>query len=114
MIQQSRLFNLPMKTAVGGPGDGDLPMAKGFLEVEDPRVELTAVKKGEWDDSLVLRLVNRTDEDVSTAVVLDAAAASAERINMKETESLGALVVEGSRIPVDIPAKKILTVKVVP
>ena len=114
VMGQSRRFNLPMKTAVGGPGAGDLPTATGFIEVEDPRVELTAVKKGEWDDSLVLRLVNTTDDEVATALRLAGPVASAERINMKETDSLAALDVDGPRIALCVPARKILTVRVTP
>ena len=111
VMQQSRLFNLPMKTAVGGPGRGDMPLSKSFIEIEDPRVELAALKKGEWDDSLVLRLVNATDDDVSTGVSFGFGVTGAELVNMKETESLGDLPLDANRLTLAVPAKKILTVR---
>jgi len=112
VLRQSRLFNLPMRTAVGGAGEGDLPLERSFIEVDDPRVDLAAVKKGEWGDSLVLRLVNPTDEAVSTSLRLALPLVSAELMNMKETESLGELPVKDGRISLDVPPRKILTVKV--
>jgi len=111
VLRQSRLFNLPMKTAAGGPGAGDLPPVKSFVELDDPRLDLAAIKKGEWDDSLVLRVVNPTDGDVSATLTLGVPVASAERINLKETESLGPLPCEGGRISLDVPGKKILTLR---
>jgi len=124
VLRQSRLFNLPMKAAAGGPGgptvvrpragsagEGGLPVSKSFIEIDDPRVELAAVKKGEWDDSLILRLVNPTDADVPASIRLGFPVASAELTNMKETDLLGGLPVADNRIALTVPAKKILTVK---
>ncbi|MFO7900831.1 MAG: glycoside hydrolase family 38 C-terminal domain-containing protein, partial [Planctomycetota bacterium] len=68
VLRQARRFNLPMKATVGGPGEGDLPPEKSFVEIDDPRIDLGAVKKGEWDNSLVLRLCNPTGDPVETAV----------------------------------------------
>jgi 2-O-(6-phospho-alpha-D-mannosyl)-D-glycerate hydrolase len=111
VMGQSRLFNLPMRTAVGGPGKGDLPAEQSFIAVDSPDIEIAAVKKGEWDDSLVLRLVNTTDADIATTLTLGVPVASAELCNMKEIDILGPLDCSDNVIAVDVPAKKILTVK---
>jgi alpha-mannosidase len=112
VVEQSRRFNLPMKAAVSGPGEGDLPTERGLVAVDNPHVELTALKKAEWADGLVLRLVNRTGEEQTTAVTFGFPVAAAERMNLKETESLNDLSVEQNRIQLNVPAHKIVTVRV--
>jgi alpha-mannosidase len=111
VMRQSHLFNLPMRTAVGGPGNGDLPAERGFLEVASPDIEIAAVKKGEWDDSLVVRLVNTRDADVSTTLKVGLPVASAELCNMKETDIIASLDCSGGAIEIDVPAGKVLTLK---
>ncbi len=112
VMTQARLFNLPMKSAVGGPGPGDLPPQKSFIEIDDPRIELAAVKKGEWDDSLVLRLVNPTDDEVKARVTFGFPVASAALTNLKETESLGELALRGGSTVVVMPPKKIMSLRI--
>ncbi len=86
-------------------------MEKSFIEIDDPRVELAAVKKGEWDDSLVLRLVNPTDDEVAARVTFGFPVASAMLTNLKETESLGKLDVTDGSVVVVMPPRKIVTLR---
>lgn len=110
--RQSALFNLPLKAAVGGPGKGDLPPTGSFITVSDDRLELAAVKKGEWDESIVLRLFNPTDATIDATVTFSLPIASAERVNMKE-ESVGQpLACKAGRFAVCVSPRQIATVKV--
>lgn len=109
---ESALFNLPLKAAVGGPGKGDLPLAHGFLEIEDSRVELAALKKCEWDDSMVLRVFNPTGDTVNTGIRFGFPVSSAGLTDMKEKASIGTVPCRRNRIEVTVPTRRILTVRV--
>jgi hypothetical protein len=111
VVAAARRFNIPMKTAVGGPGDGELPGAMSRIAVDNPLVELTAFKPGEWDDAFVVRLVNRTDADQSATLTLGFPVASAELTNLKETESLGELAVTDGAVRVELAPHRILSVR---
>jgi hypothetical protein len=111
VVEQARQFNVPMKTAVGGPGEGSLPGSLSLIAIDNPLVELTALKPCEWDDSLIVRLVNRTDVEQSATIQLGFDIASAERTNMKETDSLGDLPVRDGCVRLVVAPHRIETVR---
>lgn len=111
VMLQAQLFNLLLKSAVGEPGEGNLPSSKSFIQIEDPGIELAAVKKGEWDNSLILRLVNPSDKDITTRVIFGIPISSAELVNMKESKPHCKFNIQNGAIALEIPAKKIFTLK---
>lgn len=111
VAKQSQIFNLPLRSAVGGPGKGTLPTEKSFLRVEDDRIQLGALKKCEWDDSIVVRLVNPSRQHIKTGVVFGLPVTSAEITDMKEQTVLSPVEVKDNQLSVDLPGGRILTLK---
>ena len=68
VYREAEKFNLPLEAAQAGRGGGDLPKQMGLLEIEAKEIVLSALKKCEHRDTLVLRLYNPTLRDVSTGI----------------------------------------------
>ncbi len=54
-IRFGAAFNHPLKVVGAGIHEGDLPTSAGFLSVDAPNVILTALKKAEHEEALILR-----------------------------------------------------------
>ncbi len=111
--REAEWFNLSFSVGAAGPGEGTLAQTLSFVEIEGRGLVLDALKKGEWDDSLVIRLSNPTARDIDGAIFLQIQPAAAEAVNLMETKAERELPVRGGRIAVHLPAKKILTVRIV-
>lgn len=109
---QADKFDIDQIVAAGGPGEGELPAVKSFVSVEGEGVALNAVKRGEWDDSLIIRISNLTDSPVNAILKIALPFESAETVNILENQIKGRLEVNGSEIVVPLAAKKIGTVRV--
>ena len=73
------MFNLSPVVAATGPGPGDLPTEQSFLQIKGPGLVVSAVKKGQWDDSLIIRLCNPTARTIDSTVKLGFPASKALR-----------------------------------
>jgi len=104
-------FNVEPIVGAAGPGAGELPTRLSLLEVQGDGLQLNALKQGEWDESVIVRVSNPTNEDVHGGVALHAAVVKAEVVNLIETDIQAELPVEGNRIAVTVPAKKIVTIR---
>ena len=109
--REAERFNLDPVVGAAGPGDGDLPMAKSFLELEGDGLVLSTLKKGEWDDALIVRIFNPTPASVDGRVVLGFECAEAAAVNLLETEVEQSLPIRNNAIDVGVPPKKIVTLR---
>jgi alpha-mannosidase len=78
-------LNYPLLVRLEPKHDGPLPSAHAFLSIDSPSVFLTAMKKAEDDDSLILRFVKlggETEESVVTLPRVTAAAAETDLMEM--------------------------------
>jgi len=119
VLEEAEKFNVPALVAAAGAGEGMLPTAMSFIEIQGDGLTVSAVKKGEWDDSLVIRLSNPTARDIDAAVVLGLASADADggglkaqAVNLMETEVRQPLECKAGRILVHVRAKQVLTLRV--
>ena len=101
-------MNLPLKTAQAGKGGGTLPKQNAFLEIQPAQLVLTAMKKCEHRDSLVVRLFNPTSEDLEGKISINLPVTEAWLTNMNE-ERREQLKVSGQNIHLQVGHKKILT-----
>ncbi|MDD3926526.1 MAG: glycoside hydrolase family 38 C-terminal domain-containing protein [bacterium] len=110
-------FNLPMSTVNTDMHEGDLPTAKGFLEVLNPNIMLAAMKKAEDSDAIILRLYETDGKDTEAQIRISGIAAqvsTAVEVDLMEEpvgESTARIVDE--MLLVDIPAHGITSVRVV-
>jgi alpha-mannosidase len=86
-----------------------------FLSVTGHNAVLSAVKRAERDDALIVRLFNPSTEPTLASVYFACALARAELVNLNE-EPLGqTLAIDGEhRISIPIAPKRIMTIQVTP
>jgi alpha-mannosidase len=101
-------FNLPLQAAQAGRGGGDLPKDTGFIEVQPSAISVSAVKKCEHRDTLVLRLFNPTGQDISGTVAFRQRVVSAWLTNMNE-ERREELRSNGNLVTIEFRHKQIIT-----
>jgi len=112
VVHEAERFNVEPLVAAVGPGEGDLPPACSFLRLEGDGVVLHALKRGEWDESLVVRLSNPTGAHVDARLTLSRPFARAQAVNLLENEVKGDLKTHGPSVIVPLPPKKIATVRI--
>jgi alpha-mannosidase len=104
-------LNYPLLARTEPNHDGPLPAAHSFLAIDSPSVFLTAMKKAEDDDSLVLRLVRLGDEKGESIVTLPGVVAEAAETDLREKDYSG-LAPERDRLRLAVRPYEIKTVKV--
>ena len=110
LYEAAEQFELPLESAQAGKGGGDMPKQFSFLEISPPDVVLSALKKCEHRDSLVLRVYNPTSADILAQVTCNTQVQDAWLTNMNE-ERREKLVVKDGMIEVSMPHKKIVTLE---
>jgi len=111
LVEADRL-NLPLELAQAGPHEGTLPKEMSFLQVEPSSVGLTAMKKAEDHDSVIVRLFNPTWEDVDVRVTCHKPVTLARLCNLNE-EPLDELVPMDGAVEFTMEKKKICTLELV-
>jgi len=119
VMAEAEHFTLPMEMAQAGPCGTDapapeacLPLSTGFLEVRPPDLILSAFKRAEGSDAVILRLYNPTERRISGKITLPRKVKSATPVNLNEEPvKTGAVKFSGRAISLTVPHKKILTVR---
>ncbi len=110
-------FNLPLNVVGTDAHPGSLPAARGFVEVLSQNVMLSAMKRAEDSDALVLRLYEMEGAATTARVVLDPSIIG-EAAGVVETDVLERPLAKSSArldegvVTVDIPAFGLATVMV--
>ena len=68
---QAYAFNAPLRAVVAEPHDGPLPAATSFVEVSPTSVALSAIKRAEEGDGLIVRVWNVAPAPVEARLRLD-------------------------------------------
>ncbi|GAA0261263.1 mannosylglycerate hydrolase [Faecalicatena contorta] len=114
LAEKAEAFNIPLKpvqTNVPNTGSGFLPASCSFYEVEG-NVQVSCLKKGEKDHSIVMRLYNPSGNEAKAEIVWWKEIRKAELLDLKE-DVVGQLIAAGNRVPVTVPSYKIYTVRFV-
>ena len=91
--------------------EGELPAEHAFLEVKPENVVLTAMKKSEDDDSVILRFYEWAGRDTDVKIQLPPGAESAQDSDLME-RPIGDLSLQGDVVTVHTKPFEIKTVKV--
>ncbi len=97
--------------AVQGVADGHVVGGMSLMEVAERRVAVTAVKKHEQRDTLIVRLNNLDDASVHVPIVLGLPVVAAWRTNLLE-EREESLVVNASTVAIPLRPHEIATVEI--
>ena len=87
-------LNYPLQATVVAPHTGSLPAVHSFVSVDDDSVILTAVKKSEDDDALILRVYDWSGKSSNAKFTLPPGATAATEVNLMEQPI-------GSPIPIE-------------
>jgi alpha-mannosidase len=82
--RQAHQHNVPLRYAVTSVHPGRLPREHSFIEVGPDNLVVSALKKSDRDDSLILRVYNTTGEEVTASVRPGFSIGRAEFANMNE------------------------------
>jgi alpha-mannosidase len=107
---QAQAFNAPLRGVATSPSQGPLPPALSFLRAEPSSFVLTAVKRAEAGDGLIVRGYNITDSPQEVQLHLDRAWRRATRVGLDEGVR-GELVLEGNSVCFAAGPKEIVTVQ---
>lgn len=91
---------------------GALKTAQSFVSVDGGNVVLTAMKKAEQSNDLILRLFEWQGKAATVRITAPGKPVSAEEVGMMEQEGLGALPLSGGKISLDIKPYQIRTIRV--
>lgn len=105
--RQAHQFNVPLRAVQAPPSDR--PIVRSFVEVEPPQMVVTAIKRAEDRNSLIVRFFNITDEPVAEARIGIPGARRARRVNLNEEPQEQWR--ETGEITMEVGAKKIVTVE---
>lgn len=102
--------NARPRAVLTGIHKGDLPMSDSFVRVGPENVLVTALKKAERSNAIVVRLHNTTPDAVEADVTLGRKFKSAALTNLNEEPTGGKLEVQGSTVKFQMPGFRVQTV----
>lgn len=106
---QAHQHNVPMKTVQTGAHDGDLPSRMSFVETSHPELVVSAIKRAEKSDMLVVRFYNTSTKAITGGWVRARGAKSAKLLNLNEEVQETTVDFSDGTARLDVPAKKIVT-----
>jgi len=101
-------FNAPLRVAECTPHQGDLPGNHSFLEIDDDRFILSALKQAEYEDAVILRGYNPTTEAVPVNLTLPAGVQRVEKVTLEEKVETS-LPVSSGKVSLDVGAGEIVS-----
>ena len=109
--QQAHQHNAPLICRQTGAHDGELSPEHCFMEISPAELVVTAIKKAEDRDSLLVRFFNISSDDVHGARIKADKAASARTVNLNEEPGNTLTMEKDGSVLIDVPGKKIATVE---
>lgn len=113
LFNQSEQYNTGLKAVAAGKHSGSLKNKKSlfWLESEDDSLVISAIKKGENENKLVIRLFNPLEKEINGVLKSDEKIQHAEISNLNE-EFRSELSTKDNSILLKVPPKKIVTLAV--
>ncbi|HIC93392.1 MAG TPA: hypothetical protein EYP09_03985, partial [Anaerolineae bacterium] len=111
--EKAARFNLPLM-ALRIEGGGKMPPAQSFLRVEPAELAVSAVKKAEEDEALIVRLYNLAPAEVEGLIELWRGIARAAETDLNEEEKRPLEVEDSLRVRFKARGHEIKTIKLSP
>lgn len=109
--RQAYQHNIPLKAVQTGRHEGYLPRRMSFLEVSPENLMISAIKKDEENEAIIVRLFNITDSNVTGRIRSWQDIAKATLVNLDE-KPIGRLEVNKRKmVEVKVGKYKVVTVK---
>jgi alpha-mannosidase len=104
-------YYAPARCVMSGRGKGKLPLKGSLFSINNANVVITCVKQAEDGNGLILRMFNPIDHKEDIVLNFGQKITSAILCNMDEREK-NTIHIKNNTIPLAIPPKKIITLKV--
>ncbi|MGQ9608220.1 MAG: glycoside hydrolase family 38 C-terminal domain-containing protein [bacterium] len=105
-------YNLPVMAIFDKQGEGVLPKSQSFISVEPPQLVVTALKKCELGDGVILRLFNSTNENIEGIIKTHKPISHACLTNLNEQPLTNSeLRIDKTNIFLKVNQKEIKTIK---
>jgi alpha-mannosidase len=101
----------PLQPAQAGPHGGDLPKRHSFLQIEPANLVLSAVKRSESGQGLVVRVFNPTSQAIEGNLTFFKPIRTAHMINLEEKPG-DKLATHGNTLSLSVDKKKIVTIEI--
>jgi alpha-mannosidase len=111
-VRRGYELNYPMVVTQPTVHAGPLPATHSFVKIDAPNVVLTAVKKAEDDDGLLIRFYEWAGKEGIVRIELPEGAKSASEVNLMEKADHELEIVDGKMVSVATRPYEIKTVKV--
>ncbi len=105
-------YNYKLKAVQVEAHTGSLPLEHSFLSVKPENVVLTAMKKAEDSNALVLHMYEWAGKQANVEITLPPGATAATETNLMEQPQGSSLTVEGGHVTIPIHPFEILAVRV--
>jgi len=105
-------FNIPLHAMQVAAHTGELPSTHSFVTVEPKNLVLTAMKKSEDGNSLILRFYEWAGKQTTANITVPAGASAATVTNLMEKPEGTALTISGDQLSVPVGKYSINTVRV--
>jgi alpha-mannosidase len=105
-------FNYPLTALQVAPHAGSLPSEQSYVSVSAPNIVLTAVKKAEDTNALILRMYESAGQSGEVTVSVPPGATGARMVNLMEKEGGVALPAQDGKVVVNAHPWEILTLEV--
>jgi mannosylglycerate hydrolase len=111
VYQKALKFNTPLRTAQIGKHSGTLPFSKGYLQVEPSALAVTAVKKAQDRNSIIVRVFNPTDKTIKANMQTGFDYKETYLVNLNEERQEKIQSASNGTIEMKITGKKIVTIE---
>jgi len=109
-IKEAHSFNAPMIYCQANNKKGTLEPINNFVAISDELIVMSALKRAEKDNSVILRLYNPYSEDINNVYIKLFGSKSAEIVNLNE-DLVSKIKLANETVQIDFPKKKIITIK---
>ncbi len=112
-IEQAEKINCPMIPTQTHRSFGDLPSELNYVKFSSAKLALSAFKKADRDDAVILRVFNPSTKEVSADIEFLKEIMKAEAVNLNEEKLVGApaLKPNGKKLKITVGPKKIASFK---
>jgi len=111
VFRQTALHNSPVNILQVGKNRGAWPGERSFLRIDPESLIISAIKKAEYADALVVRCFNPTDHALVGRIRLDFQIHAAQTITLEE-KPIAPCPIENRAICIEVGPKKICTVMI--
>lgn len=112
VYQQALAFNTPFRAAQMGRQEGSLPYSQSFLQIKPDDLILSALKKAEDRETVIVRLYNPTQTLIKGKLSFGKEFSQAYQVNLNEERLKKIELADKKLIPLSVPPKKIIGVEI--